>query len=149
MKNKIGQPIEVQDGEAKLCLESEHFSIDDTEIDRELCQMGSLLLSYGRAEAVLRVKLERQETELKSFEAELDSCIRHEVKVSGEKITEAGIAHKIVRNEQRLSMLMDIRETRRAYETMRWATRALSAKRDCLIALAYRDKEVLRADRVR
>lgn len=149
MKDRIGNKLAVEVGEESLTLEPEHFSIDETSIDRELCQMGSLLIAYGTVEVKLKVELERREAALQKLEADLDEDIRHEARNEGAKITEGIVAAKIRGSDRRAQALASIRDIRNRYEILRWATRSLQAKRDCLIALAYRDKELIRADRSR
>lgn len=131
----------------ELTLPRDHFTIDPSEIDAELCRIGSRMLHYGELEGRLQAEVERKENRFKQWEAQMDTAIRQEAKATGEKITENGISSKINRSPERLKLLDSITESRRNHATAKAAHFALRSKRDCLISLAYREKELIKADR--
>jgi len=130
-----------------LKLPDQHFSIDPSEIDSELCSIGPLMLRYGELEARLQAEVETLEAQFKKWEADKDLEIRNRAKEIGEKITEGGVSARIQSDPTRLARLTEIAESRRNFLTARSAHNSLRSKRDCLIALAYRDKELIKADR--
>jgi len=138
--DKDGQRVEI-------ALPSEHFTIDPTELDRELCALGPRLVYYGELEAMLNAEVERKDNNVRRYEADLDLAIRRDAKERNQKITEAYIASCIKSNDQRTRLLEDLARSRQSFNTARWAARALLAKKDCLIAITYREKALIQTDK--
>src|SRR3990167_1701901 len=145
-QNKIIQ-VETTEGLQEVILPVEDFGIDPTDIDAVLCKMGKLLLYYGEVEAALKMEVERKEADLEKLEADFDSHVRWEAKTKSEKITEKQVETKVTVNPQRLQLIENLHRSRKNYNLARWAMKALDAKKDCLLAIAYRDKEIMRVDR--
>lgn len=139
--------VETADGPQEITLQPQHFSIDPGELDRELCQMGKLLIYYGEIETALRMEVERKEAALEKFEADFDSHVRFEHKAKNEKVTEKVVEAAVVSSEARQRLLESLRFSRSNHGMARWAMKALEAKKDCLIAMSYRERELIKAER--
>lgn len=128
-------------------IRKEDFEVDPTALDPQLCNLGQLMLSYGELETELRFEVESRVAKLDKYEADLDDFIRSEAKKEGEKLTEAKIKNQIISNKTRLEMVTGISEARKRHNMLRWAMKALEAKRDCLLAISYRERQLMKADR--
>lgn len=137
--------IETANGAQEFELKDEDFSIDETSIDVELCRMGRLMIDYGHLEAALGLEVERKEATLTQLDAELDAKIRVAAKNSGAKVTESGITAEIRRTKERIFLVETLQNSRRNHNILKWAMRALQGKKDCLIALAYRDRALIKS----
>jgi len=130
----------------RFVLVSTDFSIDPTILDVELCKMGRIMMGYGFVESQLRTEVERKKAALEHMEADLDTTIRLNAKEEGRKITEAAITAAIKGDMGREELLTSIRTSEQHFNTMRWAMRALQGRKDCMIALTYREKALIQAD---
>lgn len=138
---------ELDSGEKKsIRLEPDHFSVDQTNMDLELSSMGKLTLNYGLLETLLRAEVERKEAALERLDAELDSKYRTQGFPDG-KVTETRIAGAVKLAPERSELISSLIESRKNYNLAKWACRALQGKRETLIAIAYRERELLRAER--
>lgn len=122
------------------------FNIDETAIDRELCTLGSTIYTYGEIEGQLRVELEQAKSDLERVEAEMDSFFRLQAKETGAKKTEAQIKNEILLSDLYKASLVNLVDIQKRHNHSKAAMVALSAKRDCLIALSYRDRQMMKAD---
>jgi len=138
--------VETQDGKEEFVLKENDFTIDPSHIDWELCNMGKIMLDYGEVEVRLRVEVEQKETTLEKYKADLDAKIRDDAANSGDKLTEAKITNTIIGDDLRLALVNSISQSRSNHNMMQWAMRALQGKLQCLQALAYRDRQLMKAD---
>ena len=122
------------------------FSIDQSNIDNELCSLGSKMFQYGETEGEWRVNLDRDKSDLEFTEAVLDADIRNKAKESGSKKTEAQIKNEIIQDPLYKQSLDKLMEDQDRYNRIKAAMVALSAKRDCLIALSYRDRQMMKTN---
>ena len=127
-------------------LNEQDFSIDETVIDATLCQMGKLILNYGQVEAEVKLRAGRLHSELERVKALLDTQVRADFAKSGEKATEAKIAHTITGNEDYQVYVNALNQAERDQAMMRWAMTALIHKSECLRAYAYRENQSMKAD---
>ncbi|MDY6958096.1 MAG: hypothetical protein SVK08_02960, partial [Halobacteriota archaeon] len=122
--------IEMEKETVEYPLRDEDFTIDPSNIDVELCNMGRTMLEYGEIETQLRLEVDRKEAALKKFEADLDARFRSDFAKQGIKATESKIQNTIISNETRNEIVADILKSRRHHNLMRWVMQALQAKRD-------------------
>jgi ribosomal protein L30/L7E len=120
-------------------------SIDMSNLDTSLCDMGKLLLQYGIIEAKLKNTVERIDSHLKHIEAQADTQIRHDYKEKGEKITETQIRSLIPQLEDYQTTLKSLHFAKLNHGVARWVTASLNAKKDCLVAVTYRDNALIKA----
>jgi hypothetical protein len=130
----------------EVTLDEQDFSIDETQIDATLCSMGKLILGYGQIEAEVKLRAGRLHAELERVKALLDTQVRSEFQKSGEKATEARIAHAITTNEDYQVYVQALNQAERDQAMMRWAMTALIHKSECLRAYAYRENQSMKAD---
>ena len=138
--------IERPDGEVSFTLVENDFTIDPTHVDAELCNMGRTMLEYGDLETELRLEVERKEAALDKLHYDLDESKRHNAAMAGDKLTEAKLKVAITGHPQRIDMLESISKSKKNHNMMKWVMQALQAKRDCLIALSYRERQLMKAD---
>lgn len=127
-------------------INNKDFGIDESAIDRELCTLGSTMFNYGQEEGKLRVELEQAKSNLEFTEAAVDADIRLKSKADGGKKTESQIKNEIILSDLYRSALVNYEDVQKRYNMIKAAMIALSAKRDCLIALSYRDRQMMKAD---
>lgn len=138
--------LERPGGPVTFTLPANDFTIDPTELDRELCSLGRVMLQYGEIECELRLEVDRKGAALSKLEADLDDTTRLEMSKAGIKVTEKKVESGIQGNPERLAALESVSVSRRNWNMMRWAMRAIDAKKDCLIALSYRERQLMKAD---
>lgn len=138
----------IEQGEemVEVTLNDQDFSIDETQIDSTLCNMGKLILGYGQIEAEVKLRAGRLHSELERVKALLDTQVRAEFQKNGEKATEARIAHAITTNEDYQNYVQALNQAERDQAMMRWAMTALIHKSECLRAYAYRENQSMKAD---
>lgn len=137
--------VQLSNGEIKE-LKPEDFAIDTTLMERELCNMGSTMLHYAEIEVELKAEVERKETALVKLEADIDTNIRSTAAANNEKITEAKISTQVKGDLVRLQLLEELATIHQNHNMMRWAMKALDAKRDCLLAYSYRERQLMKSE---
>jgi hypothetical protein len=123
------------------------FTIDPTNIDSELCGLGRVSIEFAEVECILKTEVEKKENSLSKLEADLDIHLRTKAQTEGTKITEKTLDSLVNSNETRLELIESLRISRDNYNKIKWVMKTLLSKKDCLIALAYRDRELIKADR--
>lgn len=144
------QTVEVGSGTEKvqtISLPPSFFNVDPTAIDADLCAIGKLMLYYADVESRLGAEVESRNARLKEIEGELDLSIRASSAVSGDRLTENKISAMITTHPNRKNMQMLLVESERNHNLMKWAMRILQGKRDIMIALTYREKELIKSER--
>jgi hypothetical protein len=127
-------------------LKEEHFSIDPSCLDKDLCNIGRIMLDYGEVEAELRMETARKDAGASAYAATLDRKIRADAKAKGEKLTEATIKNAVVLDPTYQAMLSIHREAEKNHYIMRHAMNALNHKSDCLRAMAYRERQLIKME---
>lgn len=135
---------ETAEGVTALKIEPHHFTIDPSCIDADLCTIAALMLEYGSVEAYLRLDVESREAGLQKYEGELDVKIRDE---GITKLTEGRIEAMVNSDTKRSALIADLGKAKLNLNIVRWATKALDGKRDCLIAMAYRENQLIKSER--
>lgn len=128
-------------------IHSHTFSIDPSAIDQDLCSLGRIMIEYAEIESALKTEVERKENALIKLEADLDTALRIKSQSEGSKLTEKSLTSLVNSNESRLELLESLRLSKDNYNKIKWVMRTISSKKDALICIAYRDKELIRADR--
>ncbi len=138
--------LERPEGPVTFTLPENDFTIDPTELDRELCNLGRIMLQYGEIEVELRLEVERKGAAIDKMEADLDTDTRLDMSRTGIKITEKKVESTVQGHAKRIQALESQSVSRRNWNMMRWVMKALDAKKDCLIALSYRERQLMKAD---
>lgn len=131
----------------EIRLSPNNFSIDESELDKELCTMGRTIFEYGSLEAEANLMVGRLSSEKEKLSAILDSQIRAEFAKIGDKATEAKISHAIVLNENYQTIVQTLLQAEKSHATIKWAMVALRHKSECLRALSFRENASIKADR--
>ena len=135
-----GQLLEVK-------LNPDSFSIDESSMDRELCNMGRIIFEHGTIEAEAKLRVRRLDAEQDRLGAVLDSTVRAEFARLGDKATEAKVGHAITVNEDYQKVVQAKLQAEKDASVMRWCMTALIHKSECLRAFAYRENQSMKADR--
>jgi hypothetical protein len=136
-----------RDGEIVVVeLNPDHFTIDPSCLDKDLCSLGRVMLDYGEVEAELRTEVARKEAQVAAYYAASDSSLRHKAKTVGEKATENQIKNTILQDETYQALLVGLRQSEMYHGLMRWAMNALNHKGDCLRAMAYRERQLMKME---
>lgn len=130
-----------------ISLPPQFFNVDPTALDADLCSLGRLMMHYGEIEAKLGAEVARREARLKELDGELDLSIRANSASSGERMTEGRIEAMRVTSPSRKQMIELLVLSQQNHNMIRWAMRVLQGKKDILIALTYREKEMIKSDR--
>jgi hypothetical protein len=138
--------MEIRVGEQEYTLDPVEFSVDESNITPDLCKIGATMLNYGAVEARLRTEVASKEAYLEKLKADLDTQIRADAITSGEKLTEPKIVHRINADPAYQELLLSLRLSKESFNIMRWAMIALQKKTDILISLAYRERQLIKAD---
>ena len=147
MSDEVSVFIESNGELLQMDLDPNAFSVDDSDLDGELCRIARMIFEYGTVEAETKLRVGRLDAEIERLRSELDVKVRASFLERGEKATEARVAGAIVLDNQ-------FQETTHAYNqavrdagVMRWAMTALTHKSEALRALAYRENQSMKADR--
>ena len=142
--------IEVEDTKEIFQVDPRDFVIDETAIDAELCKLGATMLEYGSMEGRLQVEVEQKKALLDKLWAEMDTGIRAKwvADTSKDKIklTEGQIKSLITGSVAYQEQFQSLTKSNKNYNLAKAAMKSLSAKRDCLISLSYRDRQLMKAD---
>lgn len=122
------------------------FNIDQSNIDNELCSLGKRMYEYGEQEGKLRVAVDDAKNNVEFVEGALDASIRDQAKAAGTKTTEAQVRNQIISSPLYKDALSKLMEAQRSHAIIRAAFSAICAKKDCLIALSYRDRQLMKAE---
>jgi hypothetical protein len=135
-----GQLVQVE-------LNDQRFSIDESNLDRELCSIGKFIYEYGTLAAETGLRVGRLDAELERLGAVLDAEVRARFLNAGEKATEARVQHAVVLDKQYQAYMQAKLEAEHDQAMMKWAMVALQHKSEGLRALAYRENQSMKADR--
>lgn len=122
----------------------DEFSIDELELNREICRMGQLLLQYGDLAAELDAELKRKEEALKYTAARIAGAERSSAEANGDKMTEGKLNEKVITHSQYQAELAALHVTRAyALQASNW-WRTANNKAKLLETLAFRQSAELR-----
>ena len=114
------------------------FSMDEGNVNKDICRMGQLLVKYGTLAAEQGANLSRKEEHVKLVKASLSGALRSQSEVDGTKLTIPDLADKVTTHEtyqQALSELHILRAD--AIKADHW-WRSILKKAELLNAMAYR-----------
>ncbi len=123
-------------------LKPEYFEIDPSNMDHELCTIGRIVLEYGQIEAELKIEVARKKAALEALEAR----VYRESKLGTEKATMETLKHMVKEDVDRLGGVESYNKSQENYEIMRNAMSALSKKIECLIAMSYRERQLIKTE---
>lgn len=114
------------------------FSINDSNLDGELCRMGKLMVRYGGVASELGANLRRKEEEVKLVYAQVAGATRSTHEQNGTKVTEKSLDSEVIQSTQYQAALGQLHLVRAdAVKADHW-WRSISKKADLLQALVYR-----------
>jgi hypothetical protein len=132
---------------SKFTLHEEHFTIDPSNLDSDLCKIGQTMLEYGHVEAALKAEVERKEAHLNHVYAEAYAEVRQESKEKKSGVmTESHIKQTIIMMPVYRDAVRELYEARLNHNVMKWAMTALEKKVFCLGHMSYRERHIERAD---
>jgi len=122
------------------------FTIDENNIDAELCRMGQLLARYGSLAAELNTNLARKEEELKYVSARVSAALRSQGEANGKKLTVDQLKEEVILSVEYQGALAPLHVLRADAEKVKHWWRSAQAKADALNSLTYwRGAEMRRA----
>ena len=114
------------------------FSMDESNLNRDICRMGQLMVKYGTLAAEQSANLSRKEEYVKLTKASLSGALRSQAEANGDKLTIPDLADKVTVHatyQQALSELHILRAD--SLKADHW-WRAVVKKADLLNAMAFR-----------
>lgn len=112
------------------------FSLDDNNIDAEICRMGQLLLEYGTIQADLITQAARKKTDIDY----VGSLIAQRLRASGEKLTESAIKERVTLTDDFRMAVMEYQAADGDAIKFTNYFKSLVKKADLIIALTYKVK---------
>lgn len=122
----------------------EDFSMDEDNLNRDICKMGQLMVKYGSLAAEQGANLARKEENVKLVKASLSAALRSQAEVDGDKLTIPDLADKVTIHatyQQALSELHILRAD--SLKADHW-WRSIVKKADLLTSMAYRQSAELK-----
>ena len=138
---KINQPTDktvIIDGEI-FEIDPRDFSIDDSNIDNELCNMAQLLMAYGHIEARAKMAMETADDAVDFVHAISYNLAKEQAEG---KTTVDQLKNNTILNEQYQEAVTYKNFTIEQHARARWAVIAIQAKAECLKTMAYRDNRM-------
>lgn len=116
----------------------EDFSIDEENLNREICRMGQLLARYGTIDAEMNANLKRKEEQVKLVKAQVSGAIRSQAEATSTKMTETKLDEQVTIHNNYQQILNELHVLRAdALKVDHW-WRSIVKKADLLNALAFR-----------
>lgn len=134
-------------GKQKVTIDPALFTIDPSDLDRDMCSIGKVLVECGSIEAELRTEVARKEAALEKLYADLDATVRVSANATGEKVTEGRVKSMIIATTQYTAALESLHESSKNANISRWVMVALQKKADCLLAMSYRESRLSKFER--
>lgn len=116
------------------------FSLDENNLDAEICRMGQLLLEYGTIQADLITQSARKKTDIDY----VGSLVAQRIRASGEKLTEAAIKEKVALNDEYRIAIMEYQAADGDAIKFTNYFKSLQKKADLIIAFTYKMKSETR-----
>lgn len=139
-------PVEQWDGQQWAEVQrtfntAKDFLIIEDDLDGELCRMGQLLVEYGTTWSDLKSQVARHEEEQEAFYSQKASALR----AATAKITADAVKETLKADPQyRQFVLRTLRSEQCMLRVEVWY-KSLLGKKDCLIALAYKHRQEIKA----
>lgn len=128
-------------------LDPDKFSIDESELDRELCNIGKHIFEYGTLAAEANLWVGKLDAELEKLGATLDAEVRAKFASTNEKATEAKVQNAVILDSKYQEFVQYKLQGEQTAALLKWAMVALQHKSEGLRALAYRENQSMKADR--
>lgn len=120
------------------------FSMDEQNLNSDICKMGQLMVKYGSLAAEQAANLSRKEEHVKLIKASLSGALKSQAEVDGAKLTIPDLSDKVTVHptyQQALSELHVLRAD--SLKADHW-WRAIVKKADLLTSMAYRQSAELK-----
>lgn len=139
---KINQPTDktIIIDEEVFEIDPKDFSIDDSNIDVELCNMAQLLMSYGHIEARAKMAMEKADADVDFTQSILYN--QYANAGEGKRPTVDALKNQVTMDEAYQQAVNYHNFTIEQHARARWAVISLQAKSECLKTLAYRDNRM-------
>ena len=134
--NWVPEPLEINT--------EEDFTINERELNREICRMGQLLVSYGDLAAELNAELKRKEEYVKYIEARVASALRSSYEAAGTRVTEGKLAEEVKVDTQYQAALNTLHILRASAAKAEHWWRAMNTKAKMLESLAFKQNAEIR-----
>jgi hypothetical protein len=120
------------------------FSIDDGNLNPEICRMGQLLVRYGDLAAQMQANLKRKEENVKYIRDRVSGYMRSSAEAAGDKMTEGKLSEKVTVDASYQKALGELHIMRAdALKAEHW-WRSIIKKAELLNALAYRQGQEMK-----
>lgn len=120
------------------------FSMDEGNLNTEICRMGQLLVRYGSLAAEQGANLSRVEEQVKLTKASVSAALRSQAESNGTKITIPELADQVTLHQTYQTALSELHILRAdALKAEHW-WRSIVKKSDLLSAMAYRQSAEMR-----
>jgi hypothetical protein len=120
------------------------FTIDDLNLDRELCRMGIVLLKYADLAAELGAEVKRKDESVKYLAASLSAAIRSQAEKDGVKKSVNEIEGDVTRDDSYQALLRTLHVLRASAVRADHWWRSANTKAEMLKALAFRQSAEIR-----
>lgn len=120
------------------------FTIDDLNLDREMCRMGIVLLKYADLAAELGAEVRRKDENVKYVAASLSAAYRSQAEKDGKKKSVAELEGDVTTDTSYQSLLRTLHVLRASAVRADHWWRTANTKADMLKALAFRQSAEIR-----
>jgi len=139
--------LDVEDSEGKvveksITIDPTDFSIDEANLDGELCKAGTFLCYYGDLVAELEAKASNIKNVTEEIRSQQAIALRNECQLKGTKITEGAITELINGSPGRSQLLYRLVQAQKEAAKAVNLFKAQYQKVECLKALAWRQRKM-------
>jgi hypothetical protein len=114
------------------------FSIDESNLNGEICRMGQLLVRYGGIDAEQNANLRRKEENAKLVRARVSGALRSDAEANGKKMTVQALEDETLQHASYQQALTELHILRAAAIKADHWWRSIVKKTDLLNAMAFR-----------
>lgn len=139
--------LEVVDSDGKIIektitIDPNDFSIDEADLDGELCRAGTLLCYYGDLVAELEARSSNFKNKVEEVRSTQAITLRIEAEKASKKLTEGAISELINSSNDRAAHLDLLVQAQKDSAKASNLFKAQYQKVECLKALAYRQRKM-------
>lgn len=120
------------------------FTVDELNLDREMCRMGMVLLKYADLAAELGAEIKRKDESVKFLAASLSAAFRSQAEHDGKKKSVAELENDVTTDESYQALLRTLHVLRAAAVRADHWWRTANTKAEMLKALAFRQSAEIR-----
>jgi len=117
------------------------FLIMEDDLDGELCKMGQLMVEYGSTWSDLKAQLARHEEEQEAFYSQKAVVLR----AAQAKVTADSVKEQLRSDPDYRKFVLRSQRTEHIMLRVEVWYKSLLGKKDCLIALAYKHRQEIKA----